>query len=263
MKRSLKIFIPLCFVIFLTSTSCAVIENSVGSNGNRSAYYTPKNWYIPIQKGGASSNVSAEKKPAIVAAPARPSGPVSYVNEGVASWYGPNFHGKQTANGEIYDQHGLTAAHKYLPLNSLVKVTNLENNKQVIVRINDRGPYAKDRILDGSYMVAQKLGYDIAGTTRVKLEVIQFPNDFDSRYGLDAYKQSVVQLGAFKDADSADQFKNVMANRYSTLPLMVDQQLNNTFYVVVGPYDEKDAASRVGDSLRRDGVSNIVRSFRK
>jgi len=94
--------------------------------------------------------------------------------KGVSSWYGPDFHGKLTANGEVYDQYGVTAAHKELPLNTVVRVTNLDNSKSIILRINDRGPYAKNRILDCSYGAAKKLDFLNQGTANVKIEVIEF-----------------------------------------------------------------------------------------
>ena len=96
------------------------------------------------------------------------------IYEGVASYYGPNFHGKLTANGEVYDKDGISAAHKTLPLNSLVKVTNIDNGKSVTLRINDRGPYIKGRILDCSYGAAKKLDFVNEGTTEVKVEVIKW-----------------------------------------------------------------------------------------
>lgn len=96
--------------------------------------------------------------------------------KGVASFYGLNdgFHGKETANGEIFDMNAMTAAHKTLPLGSVVRVTNLENGKSVIVRINDRGPYVQGRILDCSYGVARDLDFVNAGTTTVRINVIEF-----------------------------------------------------------------------------------------
>jgi rare lipoprotein A len=96
----------------------------------------------------------------------------TYVEEGIASWYGPNFHGKLTANGELFDMDRLTAAHKTLPLPSLVRVTNLENGRQVIVRLNDRGPFAGDRIIDLSRRTAEKLGTREQGLARVRVEYI-------------------------------------------------------------------------------------------
>ena len=94
--------------------------------------------------------------------------------KGVSSWYGQDFHGNLTANGEVYDMYGLTAAHKTMPYNTWVRVTNLDNEKSLILRINDRGPYAKGRILDCSYGAAKKLGFVEVGTANVKIEVIEW-----------------------------------------------------------------------------------------
>ena len=94
--------------------------------------------------------------------------------KGVSSFYAEDFHGKLTANGEVYDMYGLTAAHKTLPLNTVCRVTNLSNKKSLILRINDRGPYIKGRILDCSYGAAKKLDFVNEGTTDVKIEVIEW-----------------------------------------------------------------------------------------
>ena len=93
---------------------------------------------------------------------------------GISSYYADDFHGKLTANGEVYDMYGLTAAHKTLPINTIVRVTNLDNEKSLILRINDRGPYIKGRILDCSYGAAKKLGFLTNGTTKVRVEVIEW-----------------------------------------------------------------------------------------
>ena len=94
--------------------------------------------------------------------------------KGISSYYGSKFHGKLTANGEVFDMYGLTAAHKTLPLNTIVRVTNLENEKMLILRINDRGPYIGNRILDCSYGAAKKLDFVNSGTTEVRIEVIEW-----------------------------------------------------------------------------------------
>ncbi|HCN44403.1 MAG TPA: septal ring lytic transglycosylase RlpA family lipoprotein, partial [Pseudomonas sp.] len=96
----------------------------------------------------------------------------NYVAEGTASWYGTKFHGQNTANGEVYDLYGMSAAHKTLPLPAYVKVTNLDNRRSVILRVNDRGPFYSDRIIDLSYAAAKKLGYAESGTARVRVEGI-------------------------------------------------------------------------------------------
>lgn len=99
------------------------------------------------------------------------------VQVGVASYYGVEFHGRPTASGEIYNMNALTAAHPTLPMGTLVKVTNLANNKSVIVRINDRGPFKKNRIIDVSYEAAKQLGFLNDGTALVKIELIELPKD--------------------------------------------------------------------------------------
>ena len=98
---------------------------------------------------------------------------VGDVISGVSSWYGPNFHGKLTANGEVFDQYGVTAAHKTLPLGTVARVTNIDNGKSLILRINDRGPYVGDRILDCSYGAATKLGFKDLGTANVEVKIIE------------------------------------------------------------------------------------------
>ena len=96
------------------------------------------------------------------------------VYKGLSSYYGKKFHGKLTANGEVYDMYGLTAAHKTFPLNTICRVTNISNKKSLILRINDRGPYVGERILDCSYGAAKKLGFLNEGVTEVKIEIIEW-----------------------------------------------------------------------------------------
>ncbi len=129
---------------------------------------------IPMP-GDPSQNVGAFK----VGTPYKIQGRVytpqeqySHVETGVASWYGPGFHGKKTANGELFDQTELTAAHRTLQLPSIIRVTNLDNGRSAILRVNDRGPFARDRILDVSEQAATVLGFKNNGTARIKLEVL-------------------------------------------------------------------------------------------
>lgn len=102
-----------------------------------------------------------------------PSEDYEYSETGIASWYGPNFHGKYTANGEIYNQNDLTAAHRTLPLPSAVRVTNLENGRSIVLRINDRGPFAHGRIIDVSRRSAQLLGFERNGTAKVQVDILE------------------------------------------------------------------------------------------
>lgn len=104
-----------------------------------------------------------------------PAEDFDYVETGIASWYGPQFHAKTTANGETFDMNTLTAAHRTLPMPSVVRVTNLENGRALMLRVNDRGPFARGRIIDVSRRAAQLLGFQRAGTARVRVEII--PDD--------------------------------------------------------------------------------------
>lgn len=105
----------------------------------------------------------------------RETSAVAAVFYGKASYYGPDFHGKTTANGERFDMYDLTAAHKTLPFNTRLRVTNLDNDRSVTVRVNDRGPYKKGRIVDLSFAAAKVIGLDISGVARVKVEVLAQP----------------------------------------------------------------------------------------
>jgi rare lipoprotein A len=101
-----------------------------------------------------------------------PAEDYEYVETGIASWYGPKFHGKPTANGEVFDQNLITAAHRTLPLPSAVRVTNLENGRAIQLRVNDRGPFARGRIIDLSRRSAQLLGFEENGTAKVRVEIL-------------------------------------------------------------------------------------------
>ncbi|MDP0588630.1 MAG: septal ring lytic transglycosylase RlpA family protein [Candidatus Endonucleobacter bathymodioli] len=126
-----------------------------------------------------------------------------YIREGIASWYGTKFHGKQTANGEVYDIFKMTGAHKTLPLPSYVKVTNLDNNRSVVLRVNDRGPFHEERLLDVSYVAAKKLGFAVDGTSKVKIEGIDSKSFLDSPERHSDESFVYLQLAAFKSHHSA------------------------------------------------------------
>ncbi len=183
--------------------------------------------------------------------------------KGYASWYGPGFHGKQTANGEEYDQNGMTAAHKFLPMNTWVKVTNEQNGKTAIVRINDRGPYKKNRILDLTKEAAKALGFFNQGTAPVRLRVLKYPKGYDPAKGLEPYKQVVVQVAVFTDSTRAMRLKEELSRRYGAIPFLVDQPKRGSWHVVAGPYDERTLAAKISGKLKANGISGFVRSYRK
>ncbi len=123
----------------------------------------------PLVKEGAPGSYTVMGKTYLPMKEVRPG----YSQDGTASWYGPGFHGKKTATGEVYDMNAMTAAHNVLPLNSVVRVTNLANNKEVTVRINDRGPFVGDRVLDLSLASAKELGMVGPGTAPVRVTVVK------------------------------------------------------------------------------------------
>ena len=189
-------------------------------------------------------------------------GLVPHLN-GVASWYGPTFHGKPTASGEIYNQQGMTAAHLVLPMHTVVRVKNLENGKEVQVRINDRGPYMKGRILDLSRAAAQRLGSLQKGTTKVKITVVQWPPGMNPAEGLKPYSQYVVQLAAYQSAQTAvTQRDNLMA-KFNNLSLAIERTPKGRFALYAGPYDQEHEAQKVSQSLKQSGLGTLVRSYRK
>ena len=142
---------------------------------------------------------------------------------GVASWYGKDFHGKKTSNGEIYNMNDMTSAHKTLPMNTMLKVTNVKNNKSVVVRVNDRGPFVGTRIIDLSYLAATRLELVANGTGPVTLEVIGFAGIVAPE---GSTKQSVevgdyfIQIGAFRNKEGATKFAQSnqnINNRYNAV----------------------------------------------
>lgn len=140
---------------------------------------------------------------------------LGYVEVGIASWYGKKFHGRLTANGEVYDMYELTAAHKALPLPSLVRVTNLENGAKVIVRVNDRGPFHDDRLIDLSYQAAVKLGFSNKGTVPVVVEALDelnYPDRVASDKPDKAITRLYLQIGVFERVGGASRLRDRVAS---------------------------------------------------
>jgi len=134
---------------------------------------------------------------------------LGYVEIGIASWYGKKFHGRLTSNGEVYDMYQLSAAHKALPLPSVVRVTNLDNGRKVIVRVNDRGPFHSDRVIDLSYQTALALGFVDQGTASVVIEAIDeqnYPGQVAAQAAVAVHHETFyLQVGAFTNVSGAEQ----------------------------------------------------------
>jgi rare lipoprotein A len=136
-----------------------------------------------------------------------------FVQTGIASWYGEDFHGKKTSNGETYDMYAMTAAHKTLPLGVFVRVKNTDNGNEAVVRVNDRGPFVKGRIIDLSYSAAKALRLAIAGTAPVRIEALGYRGSGTDQYTtLENYDSGnyTVQIGAFTDPENAERLSREM-----------------------------------------------------
>ncbi|MCY1265858.1 Endolytic peptidoglycan transglycosylase RlpA [compost metagenome] len=205
----------------------------------------------------------------------------SYNVVGTASWYGTKFHGQATANGEQYDLYGMTAAHKTLPLPSYVRVTNLDNGKSVIVRVNDRGPFYSDRVIDLSFAAAKKLGYAETGTARVKVEGID-PQRWWAQQGrsmplvmappkMAAAQPAAAQAQAVAMAQPIEVYTPPPAQHAApVVPVQVDAKKNASLpadglYLQVGAFANPDAAellkAKIGSLTGAPAfVSSVVRN---
>lgn len=216
------------------------------------------------------------------------SSAAGYAEEGYASWYGKDFHGRKTANGEVYDMYGMTAAHKLLPFNTPVRVTNLETGRSTILRVNDRGPFIKDRIIDLTYTAAQDIGMAETGVARVRVEALQEAGssavaeadlkDESAQPVKQAPKPSTlsvfakpamaaepvapartpesflpegryfVQIGAFGKQANADGLKERMEHQGRPCRVVHDEA-RDLWRVQVGPYAKVEQAEKAKDEL--------------
>ncbi|NVJ51631.1 septal ring lytic transglycosylase RlpA [Marinomonas sp. CT5] len=212
-----------------------------------------------------------------------------YVAEGTASWYGKKFHGHKTSNGETYDMYSFSAAHKSLPLPTYLKVTNLDNQRSVIVRVNDRGPFHGDRLIDLSYAAAARLDYHKKGLARVRIEAIT-----PSRGELYSPTKSIekepintpealpakapiapsitakndtpelifshLQMGAFSSEESADKLKKRLFEAFDTsIKVVINKQGDGLYKVLVGPFEDPAELTEWQGKLQQEGFGNPVR----
>jgi len=173
--------------------------------------------------------------------------------EGVASWYGPGFHGNATSSGEIYDQNDLTAAHRTLPLGTRVEVTHVGTGRSVEVRINDRGPFVDGRIIDLSYAAAEQLGMIGPGTGEVRIEVL---GATDGRLPAARY---AVQVGSFADADNADRLRRRLESHFEEVFVSVLEADAGRYHRVrLGPFDRRETAVAQARSAQDLGLPAVV-----
>ena len=213
----------------------------------------------------------------------------AYDEVGMASWYGPNFHGRTTANGETYDQYAMTAAHPTLPMPSLVEVTNLANGRTIVLRINDRGPFAKGRIIDVSKAAAEELGFKKQGVTRVRVRVVEedagprpeaapveavAKNTLPAQGGTNATQQAMLpettaapsadtsgqqlflQAGAFRDYANARRHADSLSGVGEPLIEAVSTADEVLYRVRIGPMTDRGLAEKLRIALIDQGISN-------
>lgn len=188
----------------------------------------------------------------------------SYSEVGIASWYGSDFHDKRTANGEKYDMNTLTAAHRTLPIPSIVRVTNLENGRSLVLRVNDRGPYAKNRIIDISKRGAQLLGYQMQGTAKVRVELLE-----DESKELKAALLNEPMPTRYASAKKVDYAQNIAipkkqiqvykaAEKAPVVSYQNSGSAEKNYFVQAGAFSKQDAAHSLSQKLTQFGKTKVA-----
>lgn len=222
-----------------------------------------------VDTGASSGNYKIGKPYKIAGNWYYPKEEFNYDQTGLASWYGDKFHGKRTANGEIYDQMQMTAAHKTLPMPVMARVTNLENGKQVVVRINDRGPFVRGRIIDLSTRAAEVLGFRNAGVAKVRVEYLGKANKETRIVAKAVTDKAERQVEAAAPVNSVDSDElaplagavdaveraykpKVDTSQYSDYR-QVQLKGDTSIYVQAGSFQMRDNAIRMKSTLERAG----------
>lgn len=233
MQIVLKLKTGLLFFLLLYCTTACIESRPTRIPGYPKPYKVFNKWYQPIPSAKG------------------------YTQTGRASWYGKKFHGKKTANGEIYNMHALTAAHKTLPLGTWLHVENLENGKEVTVRVNDRGPFVGKRIVDLSYKAARKIDMTGNGTARVKIKAINKPvvEKRDRTASVSVAGLFSVQVGSFSEKTNAEGFSRRLSNIYKGVHIILE---NNVYKVRVGRYAFRKEAERMKETLKTAGYTVFI-----
>lgn len=188
-----------------------------------------------------------------------------FVQTGLASWYGKQFHGRKTANGEIYNMYAMTAAHKTLPLGTWVSVDNLENNRKIVVRVNDRGPFVSGRIIDLSYTGANKIGIVGPGTAKVRVTALGRATSYSEKtkdpiafQAVDYWKGNfTVQVGAFQVKNNAENYRYKLSKTYQNAHIVTFTDDRGLFYRVrIGRFTNLKDAIRFSDDIITQGFGS-------
>ena len=251
----------------LAVASCAAVLCMAGCSHRAQVAYTPTP-APPV----APPAPSPAPPPAITAPAPTPQPPASsapaltadeaivagrqpmYSEEGMASWYGPNYHAHRGANGEVYDQNGVSAAHRTLPMGSLIKVTNLQTGQTAIMRITDRGPFVPDRVIDLSIGAAKQVGVWRPGTARVRIDV------YDTPHPIATGGRWCVQIGAFSREHDAIKLEEHLARKYETANV-IEFTGPTGHWVRIRPLaDDKQRAQEIAKGINpSEGEAYLVR----
>jgi rare lipoprotein A len=238
-SRSPLLFLALCGSISILSIGCA---------SRRTVSAAP-----PVQPTPAPSSTPAPANPPARGPKTPPALPAAgYTEEGNASWYGKPFNGRRSSNGETYDMYKLTAAHRTLPFDTMVRVTNLNNGKTTTVRITDRGPFVDNRIIDLSLAAAREIESVGPGVVPVRLEVL---GDVDVTAGF-----FTVQVGAFRERSNAERLRDRLSLTYTPIFIQRYDSSEGAFYRLrVGKISGEDAANDLAAQLRaKEGFTTLV-----
>ena len=177
-----------------------------------------------------------------------------YSEEGMASWYGPNYHAHRGANGQIYDQNGVSAAHRTLPMSSLIKVTNLQTGQTAIMRITDRGPFVPDRVIDLSIGAAKEVGVWRPGTARVRIDVYETPHPIGEG------GRWCVQIGAFSKEHDALKLEEHLSRKYETANVIEFTGPTGHWVRIRPQADDRERAAEIAKSINpKEGEAYLVR----
>ena len=238
LKGKVLVFCSLAAFLFF---GCTTVTPPSTPPGHPKPYKIGRNWYKPLPHARGFSQ------------------------RGKASWYGRKFHGRKTSNGEIYDMHAMTAAHKTLPFGTYVSVCNLENNRKIEVRINDRGPFVRGRILDLSYTAAKKLGIVGPGTAEVEIVALgamaqpkRSGSTGRSYIPVNYYQGNfTVQIGAFSEVKNAQRLKQKLGRSYKKAYITICYDGYGVLYRVrVGRFSTLEQANKHEESMIQNGFKD-------
>jgi rare lipoprotein A len=250
----------------VTLLCCAALFTLAGCNHHSQTAYTPPPPVLtPPAKPAtpvapAASTAASEQPPVSTPADANSDEAIAnsrapiYSEQGMASWYGPNYHAHRGANGQIYDQNGISAAHRTLPMGSLIRVTNLQTGQSAVMRVTDRGPFVPDRVIDLSIGAAKSVGVWRPGTARVRIDVYEAPKSIEQG------GRWCVQVGAFLHEGEARKLEEHLSRKYETANVIEFTGPTGHWVRIRPQADDRGRAIEIARSINpKEGEAYLVR----